>query len=188
MMPTASNAQPSNHIGVQQPPNQNPKFDDQCRHCGIQGYKCAECRKRHREQNTTKPANQNQQQTTISKPRPQTEVQRQYRMANKREGTLLYFKNPTTSAYRNVPYAKQSTDEHKQCRNDFRQANNITYTQTKCPTRTPQRTRQTMLRRRSDPKTWNFQKSSGATSSSSKTHMCATEQRLTNRNSTERLH
>ena len=34
-----------------------------------------------------------------------------------------YHRNTTTSAYRSVPYTKQSTEENKQFRSDFRQNN-----------------------------------------------------------------
>ena len=151
LMPTTSNAQPFNQIGVQQPPNQGTsstnnqsqhnrevkrKFDGQCRNCGIHGHKWAECRKRlslksRTQQNRT---NQNQQQTTAKTKNQETEPKHNTKLICQICGKLghcacdCYYRNTTTSAYRNVPETKQSTDESKQFRKDFRQANHRTYT------------------------------------------------------------
>ena len=78
LLPVTSSAQPFNQISAPQPHRVTSQtsnsqlqqtmeakgiLDGQCRHCGIHGHKWAECRKRIREENQNKPANQSSQNT-----------------------------------------------------------------------------------------------------------------------------
>ena len=147
LIPNAT-AQPFNQISAPQPnvaapqpsnsqPTQNKetkrKFDGQCRHCGIPGHKWAECRKRLREEANNKTTTPNQQQP--AQPTNTQEVKLKYnpilvcQICGKvgHSARDCYYRNTTTSAYRSVPYSKQSTEENKQFRRDFRQTNNRAY-------------------------------------------------------------
>ena len=58
---------------------------------------------------------------------PYSQIQLKARVSNLWVGHSArdcYHRNTTTSAYRSVPYTKQSTEENKQFRRDFRQTNN----------------------------------------------------------------
>ena len=148
LIPNTTSAQPFNQISAPQSnavapqssnsqPTQNRetkrKFDGQCRHCGITGHKWAECRKRLREEAHTKTTNLNPQQP--AQPTHTQEINPDYnpklvcqicgKVGHSAQG--CYYRNTTTSAYRSVPYSKQSTEENKQFRRDFRQTNNTAY-------------------------------------------------------------
>ena len=144
----STTAQPFNQISAPQPnvavpqssnsqPTQNRetkrKFDGQCRHCGITGHKWAECRKRLREEAQNKTSTNNQQQSTPPtntqdvKPKYNPKLVCQICGKVGHSARDCYYRNTTTSAYRSVPYSKQSTEENKQFRRDFRQTNNRAY-------------------------------------------------------------
>ena len=141
-------AQPFNQMSASQPNAATPqtsntqsqqnrktkrKFDGQCRHFGIHGHKWAECRKRLREEAQAKPTNQNPQQTTQSNKTQENRPKYNSKLVCKNCGKVghsardCYQRNTTKSAYRSVPYPKQSTEENKQFRRDFRQTNNRVY-------------------------------------------------------------
>ena len=148
LLPTTSSAQPFDQICAPQPhmatlqcfnsqPQQNRKnkrkFDGRCRHCGIHGHKYAECRKRLREESLNKSENPNSQ--TAAQPNPTNEQKPRYNsklvcQIGENVGHSArdcYYRNTTTSAYRSVPYNKQSTEENKQFGRDFKQTNNKVY-------------------------------------------------------------
>ena len=148
LQPATSNAHSFNRINQPQPPTLAPqntntqtqpnrevkrKFDRQCSHCGIHGHKWAECRIRFQEESRAKPANQNPQhtaqpnQTQENKPKYNSKLVCKICCKVGHSARDCYHRNTTQSAYRNVSYPKQSTDENKQFRRDFRQANNRTY-------------------------------------------------------------
>ena len=148
LIPSTSSAQPFNQMTAPQPyvatpqssnsqPQQNRetnrKFDGQSRHCGIHGQKWAECRKRLREEAQTKPANQTPQQPTQSNPTQEHRPKYNSKLVCQICGNVghsaqdCYHRNTATSAYQSVPYPKQSTEENKQFRRDFRQTNNRVY-------------------------------------------------------------
>ena len=140
LLPNTTNAQPFNQISAPQPnaatpptstaqPQQNRetkrKFDGQCRHCGIHGHKWAECRKRLREVTQTKPGSQKPQQSTQPTQNPDNRPKYNSKLVCQICGKVghsardCYHRNTTTSAYRSVPYAEQSTEENRQFRRDF---------------------------------------------------------------------
>ena len=110
------------------------KCDGQCRHCDTHGHKWAECRKRLSEENQSKSSNSNSQmaaqpnQTQENKAKYNSKFVCQICGKMGHSARDCYYRNPTTSAYSNVPFPKQSTDENKQFRRDFRHANNKIYT------------------------------------------------------------
>ena len=124
--PQSSNSQPPQNRETKR------KFDGQCRHCGITGHKWAECRKRLREEAQNK-NNHNQQQpaqpTNTQDVKPKYNPKLVCQICGKvgHSARDCYYRNTTTSAYRSVPYSKQSTEENKQFRRDFRQTNNRVY-------------------------------------------------------------
>ena len=108
------------------------KFDGQCRHCNIHGHNWAESRKRLREaranpsnQNSQQPVQSNQTQENRPKYNPKLVCQNGGRVGHSARD--CYYRNTATSAYRSVPYPKQSTEENKQFRRYFRQTNNRVY-------------------------------------------------------------
>ena len=145
LIPNTTNAQPFNQISAPQPNVTTPqtsnvqtqqpretkrKFDGQCRHCGIHGHKWAECRKRLREEAPTKPQGQNQQQPAQPQEiRPKYNAKLVCQICGKvgHSARDCYYRNTATSAYRSVPYPKQSTEENRQFRRDFKQTNNRVY-------------------------------------------------------------
>ena len=124
--PQSSNSQPPQNRETKR------KFDGQCRHCGITGHKWAECRKRLREEAQNK-NNHNQKQpaqpTNTQDVKPKYNHKLVCQICGKvgHSARDCYYRNTTTSAYRSVPYSKQSTEENKQFRRDFRQTNNRVY-------------------------------------------------------------
>ena len=125
--PQSSNSQPPQNRETKR------KFDGQCRHCGITGHKWAECRKRLREEAQNKATNHNQQQPAQPtnnqdvKPKYNPKLVCQIRGKVGHSARDCYYRNTTTSAYRSIPYSKQSTEENNQFRRDFRQTNNRVY-------------------------------------------------------------
>ena len=130
-------AQPFNQTSAPQPnvaasqssnsqPTQNRetkrKFDGQCRHCGITRHKWAECRKPLREEAQNKTTTHNQQQpaqpTNTQDVKPNYNPKLVCQICGKvgHSARDCYYRNTTTSAYRSVPYSKQSTEENKQFR------------------------------------------------------------------------
>ena len=149
LIPITISAQPFNQISTPQPNAATPpastaqpqqtretkrKFDGQCRHCGIHGHKWAECRKRLREEAQAKTANQNTQQPNPATQNPDNRSKFNSKLVCQICGKVghstrdCYHRNSTTSAYRSVPYTKQSTEENKQFRRDFRENNQRVYT------------------------------------------------------------
>ena len=149
LIPNTTSAQPFNQISAPQPNAATPptstaqpqqtretkrKFDRQCRHCGIHGHKWAECRKRLREEAQAKTATQNTQQPNPATQNPDNRSKFNSKLVCQICGKVghsardCYHRNSTTSAYRSVPYTKQSTEENKQFRRDFRQNNQRVYT------------------------------------------------------------
>ena len=145
LIPNTTNAQPFNQISAPQPNVTTPqtsnvqtqqsretkrKFDGQCRHCGIHGHKWAECTKRLREEAPTKPQGQNQQQPAQPQEiRPKYNAKLVCQICGKvgHSARDCYYRNTATSAYRSVPYPKQSTEEKRKFRRDFKQTNNRVY-------------------------------------------------------------
>ena len=148
LLSTNSSAQPFNQMSAPQPPTTAPqnsqsqpqqnketkrKFDGQCRHCGIHGHKWAECRKRLREENQSKPANSNSQPAAQpsqeQQPKPKYNSKLVCQICSKVGHSVrdCYYRNTGTSAYRSVPYRKQSTDENRQFIRVFRQNNARVY-------------------------------------------------------------
>ena len=124
--PQSSNSQPPQNRETKR------KFDGQCRHCGITGHKWAECRKRLREEAQNKNSHNQQQpaqptNTQDVKPKYNPKLVCQICGKVGHSARDCYYRNTTTSAYRSVPYSKQSTEENKQFRRDFRQTNNRVY-------------------------------------------------------------
>ena len=89
-----------------------------------------------------------------------------------------YYRNTATSAYRCVPYPKQSTEENRQFRRDFKQTNNRVYHANELSHTTNDETDNAEETERhddvEDPKT------SKATSSSSNIQKCAAKPTTTN--------
>ena len=148
LIPNTTSAQPFNQISAPQPnvaapqtcnaqPQQNRetkrKFDGQCRNCGIHGHKLAECRKRLREEAQVKPPCRTPQQpaqpTQTQEIRPKYQSKLVCQICGKvgHSARDCYCRNSTTSAYRSVPYPKQSTEKNRQFRRDFKQANHRVY-------------------------------------------------------------
>ena len=134
LIPNTTSAQPFNQITAPQPNAATPptstaqpqeiretkrKFDGQCRHCGIHGHKWAECRKRLREEAQAKTANQKTQQPTPATQNPDNRPKFNSKLVCQICGKVghsardCYHRNTTTSAYRSVPYTKQSTPQKK---------------------------------------------------------------------------
>ena len=131
---------PQPNVATQQSSNSQPtqnretkrKFDGQCRHCGITGHKWAECRKRLREEAQNKNANNQQQpaqptNTQDVKPKYNPKLVCQICGKVGHSARDCYYRNTGTSAYRSVPYPKQSTEENRQFRRDFKQTNSRVY-------------------------------------------------------------
>ena len=89
----------------------------------------AECRKRLREENQSKPANSNSQPAAQpsqeQKPKPKYNSKLVCQICGKVGHSVrdCYYRDTATSAYRSVPYPKQSTEDNRQFRWDFRQNN-----------------------------------------------------------------
>ena len=165
-------AQPFNQTSAPQPnvaasqssnsqPTQNRetkrKFDGQCRHCGITRHKWAECRKPLREEAQNKTTTHNQQQpaqpTNTQDVKPKYNPKLVCQICGKvgHSARDCYYRNTTTSAYRSVPYSKQSTEENKQFREILGRPTTGSTTRTNCPT--PPTTKPTVLRKRRDTMT-----------------------------------
>ena len=121
--PQSSNSQPPQNRETKR------KFDGQCRHCAITGHKWAECRKRLREEAQNKATNNNQPNPPTPRTSSPNTTPNWCQICGKvgHSARDCYYRNTTTSAYRSIPYSKQSTKENKQFRRDFRQTNNRVY-------------------------------------------------------------
>ena len=147
-----SGMQPLNHDNYQerQQANQSPptnndsgkptttkevtqKFEGNCRYCNIVGHKWIECRKRLRDEanctytkNQQRPqqANNNGQQQQIDKPRYSSKLVCQICGQVGHSARDCRNRVPGASAFRNVPYEKQSTTENREFRRDFKQSQN----------------------------------------------------------------
>ena len=102
-----------------EPQRQKKKFDGDCRHCNIYGHKCADCRKPLREEAACG-----------KQDNPHTKTKHNPKLVCQICGKLGYsardgrFRIPGQSAYRNVPYSKQTTTEDKDFIRDFKRAQN----------------------------------------------------------------
>ena len=107
------------------------KFDGNCRYCHIQGHEWINCRKQLRDkahgintktQQQPQPENNNSQQQQPAKPRYNS------KMVCQICGNIVHSvrdcrnRVPGASAFRNVPYEKQSTTENREFRQDFEQS------------------------------------------------------------------
>ena len=119
----------STHDNNNAPPAQvqKKKFDGYCNHCGIYGHKWAECRKRLREQAQNPGMKQTNDETTKAQPRYNAKLVCQICGKVGHSARDCHYRHAGASAYRNVPYNKQSTTENKQFRKDFRTAQNRQY-------------------------------------------------------------
>ena len=148
LIPNTTSGQPFNQISAPQPnvaapqssnsqpqPNRETKrkVDGQCYHCGMHGHKWAECRKRLREEAQAKHVNQTPQQPAQSNQTQENRPKYNSKLVCQICGKVghsardWYYRNTTTSAYRSVPYPKQSTEENRQFRRDFKQNNSRVY-------------------------------------------------------------
>ena len=152
LLPGTSDMQPLNQIYNYQPkqqsaqpaPNNNTtektakrevkrRFEGNCRYCNILGHKWIECRKRLRDeangitkksQQRPQPGNNNAQQQETEKPRYNSKLVCQICGKVGHSARDCRDRVPGASAYRNVPYDKQSTNENREFRREFKQSQN----------------------------------------------------------------
>ena len=131
-----NNAQPApNHNNTEKNAIREVKrrFEGNCRYCNILGHKWIECRKRLRyeangitkkSQQRPQPGNNNAQQQETEKPRYNSKLVCQICGKIGHSARDCRDRVPGASAYRNVPYDKQSTNENREFRREFKQSQN----------------------------------------------------------------
>ena len=134
--PKQNNAQPAhNPNNTEENPTREVKrrFEGNCRYCNILGHKWIECRKRLRDeangitkksQQRPQPGNNNAQQHETEKPRYNSKLVCQICGKIGHSARDCRDRVPGASAYRNVPYDKQSTNENREFRREFKQSQN----------------------------------------------------------------
>ena len=134
--PKQNNAQPAhNPNNTEKNPTREVKrrFEGNCRYCNILGHKWIECRKRLRDeangitkksQQRPQSGNNNAQQQETEKPRYNSKLVCQICGKIGHSARDCRDRVPGASAYRNVPYDKQSTNENREFRREFKQSQN----------------------------------------------------------------
>ena len=114
-------------------PTIKKKFDGNCRYCASYGHKWAECRKRLRDEaagnNNSQPQKKPEQQNNNAETQPKYNAKLVCQICGYRGHSAkdCRYRIPQTSAYGSVPYKRQTTNENRDFRRDFRRAHNYPY-------------------------------------------------------------
>ena len=134
--PIQQNAQPApNHNNTEKNATREVKrrFEGNYRYCNILGHKWIECCKRLRDeangitkktQQRPQTENTNAQQQQAEKPRYNSKLVCQVCGKVGHSARDCRDRVPNASAYRNIPYDKQSTNENREFRREFKQSQN----------------------------------------------------------------
>ena len=105
----------------QQPPRQRYKFNGECHYCGKIGHKAFECRTRKREEQQQQ-QNQETGQQQEQKPKYNAKLVCQICGYTGHSAKTCKQRNQPASAYRQVPYERQTQNENKNFRREFKQS------------------------------------------------------------------
>ena len=114
-------------------PTIKKKFDGNCRYCAIYGHKWAECRKRLRDEAAGNNNSQAQKKPEQQNNNPETQPKYNAKLVCQICGYTGHsakdcrYRIPQNSAYGSVPYNRQTTNENRDFRRDFRRAHNYPY-------------------------------------------------------------